>query len=192
MKRPPDVSLNEFSICQNTTPTISFIQPLDDVSQYSVVKKPTAAELTPNADVERKEESDKISIELFNSAVSNSLSFESVHLTTSGLKDVDTKIIKNFCNKFSASYFDKLTDKTTHLVVKTDLKNRTARTFKYLQAIVSGIRIVSMRWIEECLSKDKIVNEVGSGRWYNLFWVNRAYNENFLLPGEIHTFGFIR
>lgn len=107
------------------------------------------------------EDSGKVSVELLNSDVlSNSTSFDSIHVSTSGLKEPDLKMITKFCEKFGAIYSDKLNDKSTHLVVKIDENNKAARTFKFLQAIVSGVRIVSMNWVRECLTKNKIVSEV--------------------------------
>lgn len=161
LRKPPDLSLHEFSIIGNTTPNMSSIRPLSDVSQYSMVKKPTPAEVTPIDEPAKKKETDAVSLELFNSSVSVfSPASEKIFIATSGLKEPDVNIIKEFCKKFSATYVDKLTDESTHLVVKTNNKNRSARTFKYLQAIVSRIRIVSMKWIHECLTKEKLVNEV--------------------------------
>ncbi|XP_065206912.1 titin homolog isoform X2 [Planococcus citri] len=163
LRKPLDISLQEFSIVGNRTPDLNIVQPLPDVSQYSVVKKPAACEVTPSDEPAKKIEDfdrEKVSMELFNSSVSLlSSACDQIQIATSGLKEPDLRIIREFCEKFSATYVDKLTEKSTHLIVKTNHKNRAARTFKYLQAIVSEIRIVSMKWIHECLTKEKIINE---------------------------------
>lgn len=99
------------------------------------------------------------SLDLFNSDSMISTG-STIHLTTSGLKDADNRIVKLFCDKFSAVLLDKLTEKSTHLIVKTDEMNQTSRTFKYLQAIVNCLRIVSVSWLCECLRQGSIVDEV--------------------------------
>lgn len=99
------------------------------------------------------------SVDLFNSDSMISIG-STIHLTTSGLKDADNRIVKLFCDKFSAVLLDKLTDKSTHLIVKTDERNQTSRTFKYLQAIVNCFRIVSVSWLCECLRQGSVVDEV--------------------------------
>lgn len=83
-----------------------------------------------------------------------------IHFATSGLKDADFRLAKAFCEKFPVILQDKLTVESTHLIVRTDSENRTCRTFKYLQAIVNNLYIVSVNWMMECLRLGYIVSEV--------------------------------
>ncbi len=110
------------------------------------------------ASVERLSDMCKPSIDLF-ASTSNKNNLR-LCLTTSGLKEVDFKIVNSFCQKFSVILLDKVTQNTTHLIVKVDEKNRTCRTFKYLQAIVNCVSIVSVKWLQDCLQRNEILNEV--------------------------------
>ena len=46
---------------------------------------------------------------------------------------------------------EKVDDTVTHLVITTGDDLQTARTLKYLQAVASGVLIVSAGWVEACL-----------------------------------------
>lgn len=130
--------VQEGSVCVNASSKCS-----NDLSEVSVPSKVSTVK----------------SVDLFCSDSMTSTT-ACVYMTTSGLKEADNRIVKLFCEKFSAVLLDKLTDKSTHLVVKTDATNQTSRTFKYLQAIVNCIRIVSINWLYECLRQGCMVNEV--------------------------------
>lgn len=140
------------------------VRPLKEISQNTMrprVERPhnSSQEIIATRTSQRKDIK-KSSMELFSSIMSGSQSSVQLHLTTSGLKESDTKIIKDFCARFCTFYADKLTSKTTHLIVKPDETNQANRTFKYLQAIVNCIRIVSLQWIYDCLAQNKILSEV--------------------------------
>lgn len=104
----------------------------------------------------------KSSLDLFNSstAVSSVQALPAVALVITGLKDADVRLVKLFCQRFSVSLLDRISSETTHLVVKTDRKNRTARTFKYLQAIVNSICVIPIEWVQACIDANEILNEV--------------------------------
>lgn len=98
---------------------------------------------------------------LFNSTAASSVrASPSLALVITGLKDADVKLVKLFCQRFSVSLLDRITLGTTHLIVKTDRNSRTARTFKYLQAIVNSICVISIEWVQACIDTNEILNEV--------------------------------
>ena len=47
-------------------------------------------------------------------------------------------------------FFSQVDNTVTHLLVKTDDNMETVRTLKYLQAVASGIMVVSESWMKAC------------------------------------------
>ena len=90
-------------------------------------------------------------------------------IITSGLDDISSELIEKFAQKFDnitlEMNFESTTLKNnkniiTHLVVSSnENKIFPQRTMKYLQAIMNGIWIVEINWIEDSLKENEILKE---------------------------------
>ena len=69
----------------------------------------------------------------------------------SRLSPQNRNISKNFAESLGSQVSETVDSSVTHLVVDTDLNLEAPRTLKFLQAVSSGIRIVSFLWVEACL-----------------------------------------
>ena len=73
----------------------------------------------------------------------------------SGLSVTNKKIAQQFIDDLGCQGISNSVDSSvTHVVVKTGDNLEAQRTLKFLQAVSSGVRIVSFLWVEACL-KDK-------------------------------------
>ena len=73
----------------------------------------------------------------------------------SGLNAREINISKKFIDDLGCQGVSHCVDSSvTHVVVKTGENLQAQRTLKFLQAVASGVRVVSFLWVEACL-KDK-------------------------------------
>ena len=76
-------------------------------------------------------------------------------IVLSGLNARETNLSKKFFSYLACQGISNCVDSSvTHVVVKTGDNLEAQRTLKFLQAVSSGVRIVSFLWVEACL-KDK-------------------------------------
>ena len=76
-------------------------------------------------------------------------------IVLSGLNARETNLSKKFFSYLACQGISNCVDSSvTHVVVKTGENLEAQRTLKFLQAVSSGVRIVSFLWVEACL-KDK-------------------------------------
>lgn len=89
------------------------------------------------------------------SSASESASPESIVILSSGLNSVASKSLAVVTAKLGGIVEKSFTDAVTHLVVSTDDNGMASRTFKYLEAILRGISIVSVDWLAKSLKAGK-------------------------------------
>jgi len=81
-------------------------------------------------------------------------------LLASTLQDINKESVKKFTDTFGADYADSFGPSITHLVVSADKdKVMRHRTMKYMQAIMTGIWIVSADWLNDCLTQGHLLPE---------------------------------
>ena len=78
----------------------------------------------------------------------------------SGLSSSNKKIAQQFVDDLGCQGISNSVDSSvTHVVVKTGENLEAQRTLKFLQAVSSGIRIVSFLWVEACLKNKDNLNK---------------------------------
>ena len=78
-------------------------------------------------------------------------------LVCSGLKTNRDRIMyKNFIKKFDLKEKNAIDKNVTHLVVSVNPQNCADRTLKFLQAITNKCWIISLTWVQECLTQDTL------------------------------------
>ena len=78
-------------------------------------------------------------------------------LVCSGLKTTsDRSMYKNFIKKFGLREKNAIDKNVTHLVVSVNPQNCADRTLKFLQAITNKCWIISLTWVQECLTQDTL------------------------------------
>ncbi|XP_013187254.1 uncharacterized protein LOC106132400 [Amyelois transitella] len=80
-------------------------------------------------------------------------------LAGSCLSSMELMKVKLLCRQNNWKYIDKYTNELTHLVVGVDDENKSQRSVKYMCALAASKWIISFKWIEVCLSTNKVVNE---------------------------------
>lgn len=77
------------------------------------------------------------------------------------LKRDETMAILALTTKLNGRYSKEFSKQVSHLVVAVDERNRVKdHTIKYVLAIAHGVWIVSFAWIKDCLTHNRLVNEV--------------------------------
>jgi hypothetical protein len=79
----------------------------------------------------------------------------SPHILASGLNAVASKSLATVVLKLGGKLESIFTDQVTHLVVNVDETGIASRTFKYLEAIVRGVWVVSTEWVIQSLGAGK-------------------------------------
>ncbi|XP_020285635.1 uncharacterized protein LOC109855601 [Pseudomyrmex gracilis] len=79
----------------------------------------------------------------------------------SSLTVTQTKAVKDFAAEYKLRFADRFDPKIiTHVIVNTTGKENAAKsTLKYLQGVAHRKWIVSYRWVEDCVRKQKILDE---------------------------------
>ena len=76
-------------------------------------------------------------------------------MMSSGLSALMSKSLAVAIGKLGGKLTQTVTDQVTHLVVHVDENGLASRTFKYLEAMVRGVEIVSMDWVVQSLTAGK-------------------------------------
>ena len=63
---------------------------------------------------------------------------------------------KNFIKKFGLKEKNAIDKNVTHLVVSVNPQNCADRTLKFLQAITNKCWIISLTWVQECLTQNTL------------------------------------
>ena len=78
-------------------------------------------------------------------------------LVCSGLKTANDRLMyKNFIKKFGLKEKNAIDKNVTHLVVSVNPQNCADRTLKFLQAITNKCWIISLTWVQECLTQNTL------------------------------------
>lgn len=78
----------------------------------------------------------------------------------SGLTVTRLAIVKEFAMKYNANFVNQFESDVTHVIVNTiGEKNAAKSTLKFLQGIAHQKWIVSYKWIEDCITQEKLLDE---------------------------------
>ncbi|XP_020651752.3 breast cancer type 1 susceptibility protein [Pogona vitticeps] len=80
-------------------------------------------------------------------------------LVASGLNQGELRVVQRFARKTESVWSNKITEETTHVVMKTDEDLVCERTLKYFLGIAGQKWVVSYQWIEQSLKAGKVLNE---------------------------------
>nr|XP_012235144.1 PREDICTED: uncharacterized protein LOC105679600 isoform X1 [Linepithema humile] len=76
------------------------------------------------------------------------------------LSKVQVSLVTELAAKHGANYVNQFDRNVTHVIVNTTGERNVARsTLKYLQGIAHRKWIVSYRWVEDCLEREKLLDE---------------------------------
>ncbi|XP_044752520.1 uncharacterized protein LOC123312253 isoform X2 [Coccinella septempunctata] len=76
------------------------------------------------------------------------------------LNNAETLCVHSLCNRNLVTRQDKFGPEVTHMIVSVDKHNNVKdHTIKFISAIAAGIWVVNIKWVQECLSQNCIVNE---------------------------------
>lgn len=79
----------------------------------------------------------------------------------SRLNNAETLCVISLCNKNLATRQDKFNHDVTHMIVSVDRHNYVKdHTIKFISAIAAGIWVLNIKWVQECLSLNRIIDEV--------------------------------
>ncbi|KAJ7313450.1 hypothetical protein JRQ81_004831 [Phrynocephalus forsythii] len=80
-------------------------------------------------------------------------------LVASGLNQDELHVIQRFVRKTESIWSHKITEETTHVVMKTDEDLVCERTLKYFLGIAGQKWVVGYQWIEQSLKAGRVLNE---------------------------------
>ncbi|KAH0626976.1 hypothetical protein JD844_002319 [Phrynosoma platyrhinos] len=72
---------------------------------------------------------------------------------------VNHRIVQRFAKKTESTWSNKISEETTHVIMKTDEDLVCERTLKYFLGIAAQKWVVSYQWIEQSLKAGRILNE---------------------------------
>ncbi|XP_045470294.1 uncharacterized protein LOC123677674 isoform X2 [Harmonia axyridis] len=76
------------------------------------------------------------------------------------LSNAETSCVISLCNKGLATRKDKFGTDVTHMIVSVDKHNNVKdHTIKFISAIAAGKWVLNIKWVQECLTKNHIVDE---------------------------------
>ena len=112
----------------------------DDIFSQTPDRPSTEASQQPQSSPEKKKMSNDVLDTSQWKFVFSGLSAENMKIAQQFIDDLGCQGISNSVNS-----------SVTHVVVKTEENLKAQRTLKFLQAVSSGIKIVSFLWVEACL-----------------------------------------
>ncbi|XP_053116075.1 breast cancer type 1 susceptibility protein isoform X2 [Hemicordylus capensis] len=80
-------------------------------------------------------------------------------LVASGLKQGELRLVQKFARKTESAWSNKVTEETTHVVMKTDEDLVCERTLKYFLGIAARKWVVSYQWIVQSLKEGRVLDE---------------------------------
>ncbi|XP_044752522.1 uncharacterized protein LOC123312254 isoform X2 [Coccinella septempunctata] len=76
------------------------------------------------------------------------------------LNNAETSCVHSLCNRNLVTRQDQFGPDVTHMIVSVDKHNNVKyHTIKFISAIAAGIWVVNIKWVQECLSQNCIVDE---------------------------------
>ncbi|XP_008111383.1 breast cancer type 1 susceptibility protein isoform X2 [Anolis carolinensis] len=84
---------------------------------------------------------------------------KNMSLVASGLNQGELRLVQQFVRKTKSSWSNKMTEETTHVIMKTDEDRVCERTLKYFLGIAAQKWVVSYQWIEQSLQAERLLNE---------------------------------
>nr|XP_018915921.1 PREDICTED: uncharacterized protein LOC109043237 [Bemisia tabaci] len=79
-------------------------------------------------------------------------------ITTSGLQKSALMGVQEFCKRFNCVYESEITERTTHLVVRTN-QNRALSTMKFILAVAMHKLVVTLDWMSSCMKAGELIPE---------------------------------
>lgn len=80
-------------------------------------------------------------------------------ITTSGLQKSALMGVQEFCKRFNCVYESEITERTTHLVVRTN-QDRALSTMKFILAVAMHKLVVTLDWMSSCMKAGELIPEV--------------------------------
>ncbi|XP_067326200.1 breast cancer type 1 susceptibility protein isoform X2 [Anolis sagrei] len=84
---------------------------------------------------------------------------KNMSLVASGLNQGELRLVQRFVRKTESTWSNKMTEETTHVIMKTDEDRVCERTLKYFLGIAAQKWVVSYQWIEQSLQAERVLNE---------------------------------
>ncbi|XP_026541906.1 breast cancer type 1 susceptibility protein [Notechis scutatus] len=84
---------------------------------------------------------------------------QNMSLVASGLNQSELKLVRKFAKKTESTWCNKITEKTTHVIMKTDEDLVCERTLKYFTGIAAQKWILSYQWIIHSFEAGRVLNE---------------------------------
>nr|XP_045015750.1 breast cancer type 1 susceptibility protein isoform X2 [Jaculus jaculus] len=82
-----------------------------------------------------------------------------ISMVVSGLTAKEFMLVQKFVRKHHLTLTGKVTEETTHVVMKTDAQLVCERTLKYFLGIAGGKWVVSYSWVTQSIKEKKILDE---------------------------------
>ncbi|XP_032093789.1 breast cancer type 1 susceptibility protein [Thamnophis elegans] len=84
---------------------------------------------------------------------------QKMSLVASGLNQSELKLVRKFAKKTQSTWCNKLTEQTTHLIMKTDEDLVCERTLKYFIGVAAQKWVLSYQWIIHSLEAGRVHKE---------------------------------
>uniref|UniRef100_A0A2D4IC29 RING-type E3 ubiquitin transferase BRCA1 n=3 Tax=Micrurus TaxID=8634 RepID=A0A2D4IC29_MICLE len=84
---------------------------------------------------------------------------QNMSLVASGLNQSELKLVRKFAKKTQSTWDNKITEKTTHVIMKTDEDLVCERTLKYFTGVAAQKWILSYQWIIHSFEAGRVLKE---------------------------------
>ncbi|KAK9396720.1 breast cancer type 1 susceptibility protein [Crotalus adamanteus] len=84
---------------------------------------------------------------------------QKMSLVASGLNQSELQLVRKFAKKTESTWSNKITEETTHVIIKTDEDLVCERTLKYFIGIAAQKWVLSYQWIIQSLEAGRVLKE---------------------------------